>query len=382
MELCSNDLDNIETSSDNVEQRSISWRTSFTVSSFFVGLPVSAKRSVKLHVLVMLLAGSLPDFLVKTICESWGGADLNHDIGIAAVMTFVTFLASAIPPSFQRETRGAWGEMTLPLFRQLLTPALLDVVITSFRFISLIFLPPAAICGLVNSIQFVTVALLGRCRRSVGRLDRRSTYLNQVQWWSLLITVVGSVFVIFSVALDIPRDHDELGGLSKQIHGVITVSITGILGGLRDILEEVVLKEANLSEGAMHMVESCFSGVLVLIISLVSMSLTDFSGMIATGRDVVCLPTFWVCGAVYILSVSGRLMGRLKIIKRTSTIVAKILALAFPYGTWLASSVAFWSSHGRLGETQSTRNAVFRLVGFMCITLGCYLYLKESARPA
>uniref|UniRef100_A0A7S1AB25 Uncharacterized protein n=1 Tax=Noctiluca scintillans TaxID=2966 RepID=A0A7S1AB25_NOCSC len=341
--------------------------------------PVPPRKRLRTAILIMLAGGAAYDFFGKTIYELAPGSDagvqgLMRDKWLSWLLTLVSFLAGAIPPIFSSENRNAFRGADANLYIKLVAPSFCDFFVTGSRFIALVFLPPSVVGIMKNSVQLLTVAFLS---------SMRGKKLAKVQWLSFLPQIAGDVVVGVASSMTGQSGSSKHGG--KRVLGVLIVIGSGIMGGFRNIVEEMVLQDYDFPDGALLMAESLFSGVLVLIVGVVFALAFDQSGFLNMFGMVFTSPLIILCVVLFSVCSYGKDAGKLKLTKRASTVLTKVLCLVMPFGTWIISLVFFGISvvakwEPRVGENWSSPWDEVRLAGFVLIMFGSVVFVRAKKK--
>merc|ERR1712226_1198468 len=125
------------------------------------------------------------------------------------------------------------------------------------------------------------------------------------------------------------------------------------------------------------MIESWFSALMVLILFLVWGLCTNWSGIGLVGNNLTA-PVI-VIFVFFLVSAYGKDAGKFKVVRYASSMVAKILALLFPFGTWLIQLCAYYFlpfTWPRVGEDWENPQSDVRLLGFIIIVGSCIAFMK------
>merc|ERR1712136_421618 len=254
-------------------------------------------------------------------------------------------------------------------------PSFVNLFVVLFRLVGLVFVAPAVVGILKNSVQMVSLALINRCQ---------GKKLTRLQLVSMGGTMLGDVLIVFAdVALsDGSRSRGRDASTVRQVIGVILVVLSGVSGAFRNAVEEMILVDYNFPSGALLMVESWVSAAISLIL-VILMMIFNFSDSKLV--DTLQHSIFTIPGAIFfvlfLITSYGREGGKLKVMKYTSGMVSKVLALIFPFGTWVISLMAYYVSTriggNVIGEAGTALQFVLRLIGFFMILVFCVLFVKK-----
>lgn len=338
------------------------------------------KRSMRIAIFVMMACGAFYDFLAKSVYmlmpgEDKGVAGLRQNKYLTLLLTLGSFVACAVPPTVSKSNRDALVEHAeLGFITKLLCPSLLDLLITGFRFVALVFLAPAVVSILKNSVQIISISVLNRMR---------GKKLNIKQWSSLGAALLGDVIITVADSVDWNGDKnddpDSSSSDSKKIVGIVIICLAGMMGGVRNIIEEMILQDGHFPDGALLMVESWVSAFFVLMIAV---GMGWYSEWADFGNQMKYFFTSPVVGffLIFLVTAYGKDAGKLKVVKYASAIVAKVLALLFPFGTWVLSILGWYITKAaggtQVGEPLLWPQSLLRLVGFLVITVSTIIFVK------
>merc|ERR1712232_1254576 len=203
------------------------------------------------------------------------------------------------------------------------------------------------------------------------------------QWFALLGCFCG-LLIVCAEDIVFADAYAAVGDNRKQKFGIGLSVLCGVLGGFRNTVEEKILQGDNFPDGALLMVESwcsCFLMIPVYVM-LASVNTPDDPGAIGLVQD----PFILVCLVFFAITSWGKDAGKLKVTKYGSAILVKVVALLFPFGTWILSLSAYpMSSYllpsRRIGESWSG-DSFIRLVGFLVILVFAYIFSSSSKAKA
>merc|ERR1712137_899507 len=134
--------------------------------------------------------------------------------------------------------------------------------------------------------------------------------------------------------------------------------------------------EDNFPDGALLMFESWISAILVLLVGVSLGMVTQFDDVHDTWQKVQKLEVM-VFLVLFCVAAYGKDAGKFKVVKYASSMVAKILALIFPCGTWALSLVAHLVQ-GAIGEPWKGADSSVRLVGFVMVVVSGCVFVKKK----
>eukprot|EP00450_Noctiluca_scintillans_P011033 CAMPEP_0194496910 /NCGR_PEP_ID=MMETSP0253-20130528/14025_1 /TAXON_ID=2966 /ORGANISM="Noctiluca scintillans" /LENGTH=359 /DNA_ID=CAMNT_0039338363 /DNA_START=50 /DNA_END=1126 /DNA_ORIENTATION=+ len=285
-------------------------------------------------VISMLFSGSVVDFAGKTMYQILPGDDnglsgLLLDKWLTAILTLGSFVACAFPPTLSKENRQATSaKMDFKFLTKLSVPSFVNLFVVLFRLVGLVFVAPAVVGILKNSVQMVSLALINKFQ---------GKQLTRLQLVSMGGTMLGDVLIVCAdVALsDGSKSRGRDASTVRQLIGIILVVLSGVFGAFRNAVEEMILVDYDFPSGALLMVESWVSAAISLIL-VIFMTVFNFSD--SNLVDTLQQSVFTIPGAIvfvlFLITSYGREGGKLKVMKYTSGMVSKVLALVFPFGTW------------------------------------------------
>lgn len=170
----------------------------------------------------------------------------------------------------------------------------------------------------------------------------------------------------------------ESPGLDRfEFVGIVFIAASGILGAMRNAIEEILLVDYDFPDGALLMAESYISAFLVSLVAIATVFSAGFEAFDRAIRD--CAD--WGVAAslcLFLIASYGRDAGKLKVVKRSSAMFAKVLALVLPFGTWLICLLAYILSSGKIGESWENPSSWVRLIGFVVITVSSAMFFKRK----
>jgi uncharacterized protein YjeT (DUF2065 family) len=290
------------------------------------------------------------------------------------LLTLLSFMAGAIPPMFASENRNAFRGQGINLYIKLIAPSLCDFFVTGARFVGLVFLPAAVVGILKNSVQIITVAVLS---------SMRGKKFAKVQWYSFIPQIAGDVMVGVATSVGGNSGASTTGG--KRVLGVIIIVSSGIIGGFRNIVEEMVLQDYDFPDGALLMAESFLSSIVVLVFGIACAAAFEGSGFFDMFQEVFTSPLILLCLVLFVVCSYSKDAGKLKLTKLASSMLAKVLCLLMPFGTWIISLVFYgirvaarWKA--QIGENWSSPMDFLRLAGFILIIIGSVVFVRAKKK--
>lgn len=271
----------------------------------------------------------------------------------------------------------------------LMIPSLLDVVITGMATFALALTQPALVGILKAAVQLVVLAVISRI--ALRKKQRWSQ-------WLCMWAVLGGVGVLFADALLYPDKEPEPGlkgrSAADQLVGIGLTVGSGALGAVRNLVEAAILQEDDFEPGALLLAESVLSAALVLPVGLLLYGVTelderldaieDFSlaNLMATFQQRAAFAVF----PCFLLVSYGKDAGKFWMIKHTSALRQKVLALLFPFGTWAVGLAVFYSggqSHRpAIGAGWTSPSSAWQLAGFVVILLANVVFVMLKSKTS
>ena len=146
--------------------------------------------------------------------------------------------------------------------------------------------------------------------------------------------------------------------------------------------------------GALLLAESVLSAALLLPVGLTLYAVTEldekldriedwsFANMMATFHQPVAYAIF----ACFVAVSYGKDAGKFWLIKHTSALRQKVLALLFPFGTWAVGLAVFYSGgrHNQpvLGAGWTSPSSAWQLAGFVIILLANVVFVMLKSKTS
>jgi len=332
-------------------------------------------ENIRRGVLFLLLCGSATDFLSKVtfqlISSGVNSIDSQTMKQVTAyVLTTLSFIASAVLPMIDTETRNNIRSfMTLKCLLKVMIPSVLDLLVTGARYQAIALISPSIVSIGKTSVQLVTLTIISMCCRK--------TLSKKRQLLAIVGVLLGNLCVAWStlVGLDSSKYERE-----ERIIGLLLTFSSGLLGAIRNTIEEILLQDDGMQESTLLFLESVLSFFFAGIAGIVYVWVFDpnirefFKGWTITG----VIPSV----SMFVLFMYGRDLGKLKLTKWSNAVTAKIVALVFPFGTWILMLLIYYSvtegKHHRLGSGWNLPWSFLRLAGFLTIIVSTWFFKFAS----
>jgi hypothetical protein len=352
-------------------------------------------RAELLVVIVMVLSGSLVNAcggMAYRLSPSWnatGTVEVINDGYLTFLLTVGVFVFCALGAALSRANRRALRARATYRFLTLLAvPSVLDTVITGLATLALAFTQPALVGILKTATQLVVLAVISRLV-----LSKRLSTGSWLCILAVLATVVG--LAVYNVLDDSEAcdDAGQLPGVSQQAIGVSLSVASGALGALRNLIEASILDDDSFPPSALLLAESAISAAILIPCGLLFYAICEshngssfdraedrsFASLKATVDDPVFLPV----ALFYLFAAYGKDAGKFWLIKYSSALRQKVLALLFPVGTWIIGIVVYYSSGFQHQPTlgvpwKGHGHSLIQLAGFAVIIVanGIFVMIK------
>lgn len=336
------------------------------------------KLVLRMAILIMVLSGSLLDFLGKTIYTLMPSPRTSSESSIVGgwlvmILTLGSLLASAIPPWFQKQNRASVREnMERLLALQLLAASSLDVLVVGGRYLALMFLPPAVCAIMKASTQLIALALINHLR---------GKSLTIIQWSSLGGALIGDLVTSVAEMIQSSSEDNFVGG--RTLLGIAIITLSGVSGACRNVIEEMILHNRNLTDGALMMLETGISACIVFAITLLVGLVIQFRDLEMTREVFMEQPGVLLTFGLFLIASYGKDAGHFKIVKCSTSLTSKLMGLLFPCGSWLICLGAYSLSRTwrtSLGEGWVASVSWIRLVGLIVMLGSCAVFINQASR--
>jgi len=333
----------------------------------------------------MIVSGSLGNLFASILYQfsSMSSKDIPSfvtDMWLTYVLTLGVFIFCSVGASVSpMNRRSLVKRANRRFFSFLLIPSLLDIVITGMATFALAFTPPALVGILKAAVQLVLLAV-------ISRVVLRKT-LKWSQWLCIYNVFIG-VGLLFADVLLFPGDqgNEERSG-RDQLMGIGLTIASGALGAIRNLVEAAILQEDDFEPGALLLAESVLSAALLAPIGAIAYGVIEArplwdhvedwsrANMMATFKQPAALVIF----ACFLVVAYGKDAGKFWLIKHTSALRQKVLALLFPFGTWAVGLAVFYSGghdhRPAFGSGWVEPSSYLELAGFITILLANVVFV-------
>lgn len=367
-----------------------------------VGKPTTPSHQLELTVtLVMVASGGVTSFLggmFYQLSPAWpdalpvavNGTLVTESVGNSTLANLwvTVFLVLAIfgveggCAALSKTTRQALRACSSGrLLVTLLIPSTMDVFVTGLSTIALALAQPALVGFLKAGVQLATLAIASRILQ--GKKQRWS------QWLCLHAVVLGITILLVNVlALGHGGHHFAPG---RQGIGAALAVLSGVIGAFRNLAEAAILDDDGMPPDALLLAESVLSvAALVPLVLLAGAVIGSVDG--AEQREAfnnlrltLAKPEAAVVAFFCAVTAYGKDAGKFWMIKYTSAQRQKMLAVIFPFVTWLIALVVYYSG-GRshvpaFGAGYTPEGSSIELLGFALIIAAnvTIVMLKDKA---
>mmetsp|Transcript_32415 Transcript_32415/g.85551 ORF Transcript_32415/g.85551 Transcript_32415/m.85551 type:complete len:449 (+) Transcript_32415:100-1446(+) len=326
----------------------------------------------------MVVGGALTSFFggaLYTLSPPASSADLSTltgDLWLTYVMTLGQFTTNVIFTSNAENVRALRARASPRFVAQLCVPSSIDIFVTGAATVALSLVPPALVGILKTAIQLLSIAV-------ISRLIQRTPQSHAV-WLALLVVLAGVACV---VAVDIHWRGNEhrhaQSSMGQQVVGLSLVAASGWIGAWRNIIEAAILQDDGLPSPALLMAESAISMAVLAPFSVILVATSDgrsTSNFAATLLTPAGIPLL----LLFVITAYVKDAGKFWLIQHASALRQKILALIFPFGTWLIGLAVYYLLDGRshtpfLGVRWVAVASPLRLLGFLVIVAANVAFL-------
>jgi len=246
-------------------------------------------------------------------------------------------------------------------------PSAMDVLVTGLATISLSFVQPAVSTILKAGVQLVALALATRILQA-----KRQKWS---QWLCLHAVVVGLLVLLVNVLAFGHSGHRFAPG--GQTIGALIAMLAGVLGAFRNLAEAAILDDDTMPPDSLLLAESVLSvvalvpiGILLGIVMVATDGVTARAAVSNLGNTLAepaAIPVLLACS----VTAYGKDAGKFWMIKYTSAQRQKMLAVTFPFVTWMIGLVVFYAGGEHhvpaLGVGFLVPSSVVELSGFIII---------------
>jgi len=333
-------------------------------------------NNIRKGVVILLLCGSATDFLSKVIYQLISAATVSDrksefSLTTAYVLAVLSFFSCAVPPIFYFETRECLRRLiTRRFLLKVSAPSVFDLGVTGAKYAAIVFVSPSVVSIIKTSVQLITLAIL-------NMFTQRKEH-SRGQWIGILGVLMGNglVFAASILTSESSSNTDK----SDDFLGLTLSVFSGFFGAIRNMIEETLLQDDGMTNMSLLLVESVVSLIFALIVGVALMEITDhqMSSYWSKWTTAGVIPA--VC--MFVIFIYGRDFGKLKLMKYSSAIIAKIVSLVFPFGTWALSLLVYYSvtegNEHAIGDGWHNPWSFLRLAGFILIVVSVFFFYISS----
>jgi len=321
----------------------------------------------------MVATGGALDFvagMLSTILERNG---VSGEAPVFLITVF-SFVASAVPPSLSSTNWKSLREVNAanPQFKyNVWIPGLADCAITSMRFGAILFVPPAVVSMLKTASQLVLLSIIQHFR---------GKQLNCKSFLCLVFCMGGLSLVMVSTLLGGNAQGDS-STFAFQVIGLSLSIGSGLIGAVRNVLEEHILQGDDLTAGGLLLTESYISLFALLVMNICWKGFhNELTSFTLEMLKVFSCPPVWALLPLIMGCTYGKDFGKLVVVKRGNALLAKVLTLLFPVVTWVISLTVFFISAGVFGEGFDTSAGWLRLAGFAVVAVASISFVRQKKK--
>jgi len=333
-----------------------------------------------IRAVVWILCGSATDFLGKVIYQLLSSVwTVSDDMAFSLITTLVlatlTYLSCIVPTMFCAESRKCLRSlMTWKLFFKLMIPSWIGLLVTSARYAAIILVSPSVVTITKTSVQVVTLTFINMCYRK--------NLQTKGQGLAIFAVLVGNA-VVFVSSIFLGFDS-SIGKTGVDYFGLVLAALSGYLGGIRNITEELLLQKDGITSKALLLVESAVS---LLIASITGVALVEVLKPNISLYFYACTtPGVIPALCTFALTMYCKQLGKFQLMKFSNAVTTKIISLVFPFGTWAFSLLTFYCiTEGKerhpVGDGWNWKWSPLRLLGFIIIVGSVWSFKSaEEAR--
>jgi len=238
------------------------------------------------------------------------------------MLATLTYVACIVPTMFCAEARKCiCSLMTWKFFFKLMIPSWIGLLVTSSRYGAMILVSPSVVSITKTSVQVVTLTFINMCYRK--KLQSKGQLL------AIFAVLVGNAVVFLSSIL--VGFDSNIGKTGVDYFGLVLAALSGYLGGIKNITEELLLQKDGITSKALLLVESCASLLLASItgVALVKVLKPNLSLYLSSCTTPGVIPAL----CTFALTMYCKQLGKYQLMKFSSALTTKIISLVFPFGT-------------------------------------------------
>jgi len=231
----------------------------------------------------------------------------------------------------------------------------------------MILVSPSVVSITKTSVQVVTLTFINMCYRK--KLQSKGQLL------AIFAVLVGNAVVFLSSIL--VGFDSNIGKTGVDYFGLVLAALSGYLGGIKNITEELLLQKDGITSKALLLVESCASLLLASItgVALVKVLKPNLSLYLSSCTTPGVIPAL----CTFALTMYCKQLGKYQLMKFSSALTTKIISLVFPFGTWAFSLLTFYCiTEGKkrhpIGDGWNCKWSPLRLLGFIIIVGSVWLF--------
>ena len=320
---------------------------------------------------LMIWCGSWSDFLGKLFYQIEPMPVPNY--WSTYFLTIGSFLICCCA-LFTESARSSFHKLDGIILLKICIPSVLDLLVTGGRYFALSLLSAATVSALKNGSQLIFLSILRRW------IHRKS--LTKFHCFSIAVSLIGLSVVFMesimasssgsspssssraspSSAISARTEHETVNGV------ILSVSI-GLLGAIRNDIEELLLKEEDLSPTLLVGVHSAISA---LFLFPVGAALTVIDSDSLQFPSALMAVTF----VLFLLAIYGKDTMQMAMTSLSSSLTRKLFEQIYPVGTWCLSLLCYAMTAHKFGESWNGLFSWMRLIGFITVMIGNYFYIN------
>lgn len=388
--------------------------------------PSSNRKRLKFIAIVLLfiIVASSNTFMSKTVYQllSSNNVSTNNDYWVSYLLMLGQFVIG-IPMLLFCNFRQMFAKFSFNYLIRFMIISIFDILVNGGDYIGLIFLPAAIVSILSTTLQIIFLTLIRGLRK------RKITKFNYI---GIIFVLIGTIIV--SVGNIISADSSTI---TDTIIGICIMVFVGLSGATRCTIEEILLKQKNIpvnnnnnnihrnnndvidssssginigidtntntdsdgidSERNIHVfntafiygIESLISTIFTLILGTILMLChfldSNFDKIVPIFKKDLFnadnSASLIICILVFLVGMFLQNYLKMHVTKLSSAVTRKIMQSIQSCLVWIMSLVMYYLiANSKLGEKWQSEYSWLRLLGFIVVFLGIYVFAKNFTR--
>ena len=207
--------------------------------------------------------------------------------------------------------------------------------------------------------------------------------------------------MLFCISIFLNDSDNNNSSGTQQSFGSILLGIfilisVGFFGSIRNHYEQILCRDMEYNANFVVGMRSFISIFWTLIMAIILLSIpvlyenknSDYNDndyydkTIITGWNKISDGIFYICSypifligfILFLLAIYGKNVTQMRVIELSSALTRNLTMQLMPIGTWLLSLI-FYYINKKYGESWN-KYSYIRLIGFVFVLIGSYLYMK------